>query len=32
MADYDAIIVGTGQAGHALPRRLVAAGWRVAIV
>ena len=32
MADYDAIIVGTGQAGPALARRLVAAGWRVAIV
>ncbi len=32
MADYDAIIIGTGQAGPALARRLVAAGWRVAIV
>ncbi len=32
MADYDAIIVGTGQAGPALARRLVAAGWKVAIV
>jgi pyruvate/2-oxoglutarate dehydrogenase complex dihydrolipoamide dehydrogenase (E3) component len=32
MADYDAIIIGTGQAGPALARRLVAAGRRVAIV
>src|SRR5258705_849661 len=30
MADYDAIIIGTGQAGPALARRLVAAGWKVA--
>jgi pyruvate/2-oxoglutarate dehydrogenase complex dihydrolipoamide dehydrogenase (E3) component len=32
MADYDAIIIGTGQGGPALARRLVAAGWKVAIV
>jgi pyruvate/2-oxoglutarate dehydrogenase complex dihydrolipoamide dehydrogenase (E3) component len=32
MADFDAIIIGTGQAGPALARRLVAAGWKVAIV
>lgn len=32
MAEYDAIIIGTGQAGPALVRRLVAAGWKVAIV
>jgi pyruvate/2-oxoglutarate dehydrogenase complex dihydrolipoamide dehydrogenase (E3) component len=32
MADYDAIIIGTGQSGPALARRLVAAGWKVAIV
>ncbi len=32
MTDYDAIIIGTGQAGPALARRLVAAGWKVAIV
>ncbi|HVI64107.1 MAG TPA: FAD-dependent oxidoreductase, partial [Bradyrhizobium sp.] len=32
MADYDAIIIGTGQAGPALARRLVAAGWKVAII
>jgi pyruvate/2-oxoglutarate dehydrogenase complex dihydrolipoamide dehydrogenase (E3) component len=32
MADYDAIIIGTGQAGPALARRLVAAGWKAAIV
>ncbi len=32
MADYDAIIIGTGQAGPGLARRLVAAGWRVAVI
>lgn len=32
MVTYDAIIIGTGQAGPALARRLVAAGWQVAIV
>src|SRR5262245_37750944 len=32
MADYDAIIIGTGQAGPALARRLAAAGWKVAII
>jgi pyruvate/2-oxoglutarate dehydrogenase complex dihydrolipoamide dehydrogenase (E3) component len=32
MADYDAIIVGTGQAGPALARRLAAAGWKIAII
>ena len=32
MAEYDAIIIGTGQAGPALARRLVAAGWNVAII
>jgi pyruvate/2-oxoglutarate dehydrogenase complex dihydrolipoamide dehydrogenase (E3) component len=32
MADYDAIIIGTGQSGPALARRLVAVGWKVAIV
>jgi pyruvate/2-oxoglutarate dehydrogenase complex dihydrolipoamide dehydrogenase (E3) component len=32
MAHYDAIVIGTGQAGPALTRRLVAAGWTVAIV
>ena len=32
MADYDAIVIGTGQSGPALTRRLVAAGWKVAIV
>jgi pyruvate/2-oxoglutarate dehydrogenase complex dihydrolipoamide dehydrogenase (E3) component len=30
--DYDAIIIGTGQAGPALARRLVTAGWKVAII
>src|SRR6201988_2249671 len=32
MPAYDAIIIGTGQSGPALARRLVAAGWRVAII
>lgn len=32
MPDYDAIIIGTGQSGPALARRLVAAGRKVAIV
>src|SRR5215510_10138399 len=32
MADHDAIIIGTGQAGPSLARRLVAAGWKVAII
>jgi pyruvate/2-oxoglutarate dehydrogenase complex dihydrolipoamide dehydrogenase (E3) component len=32
MVGYDAIIIGTGQSGPALARRLVAAGWKVAII
>jgi pyruvate/2-oxoglutarate dehydrogenase complex dihydrolipoamide dehydrogenase (E3) component len=32
MATYDAIIIGTGQAGPALARRLAGAGMKVAIV
>ena len=32
MAIYDAIIIGTGQSGPALALRLVAAGWKVAII
>ena len=32
MPNYDAIIVGTGQSGPALARRLVAAGRKVAII
>src|SRR5438094_8822733 len=32
MANYDAIIIGTGQAGPALARRLVGAGWKVAMI
>jgi pyruvate/2-oxoglutarate dehydrogenase complex dihydrolipoamide dehydrogenase (E3) component len=32
MADYDAIIIGAGQAGPALARRLAGAGWKVAII
>src|SRR5262245_22149066 len=32
MPNYDAIIIGTGQSGPALARRLVAADWNVAII
>jgi pyruvate/2-oxoglutarate dehydrogenase complex dihydrolipoamide dehydrogenase (E3) component len=32
MVNYDAIIIGTGQAGPALARRLVGAGWKVAVI
>src|SRR5713101_4759412 len=32
MADFEAIIIGTGQAGPALARRLAGAGWKVAII
>src|SRR5262250_677585 len=32
MTDYDAIIIGTGQAGPALARRLAGSGRKVAIV
>jgi pyruvate/2-oxoglutarate dehydrogenase complex dihydrolipoamide dehydrogenase (E3) component len=32
MSRHDAIIIGTGQAGPALARRLVAADWNVAII
>jgi len=32
MPNYDAIIIGTGQSGPALVRRLVAAGRKVAII
>jgi pyruvate/2-oxoglutarate dehydrogenase complex dihydrolipoamide dehydrogenase (E3) component len=32
MAHYDAIIIGTGQSGPALARRLAAAGWKVAVI
>jgi pyruvate/2-oxoglutarate dehydrogenase complex dihydrolipoamide dehydrogenase (E3) component len=32
MSDYDAIVIGTGQSGPALTRRLVSAGWKVAII
>ena len=32
MAHYDAIVIGTGQAGPALARRMVGAGWKVAII
>jgi pyruvate/2-oxoglutarate dehydrogenase complex dihydrolipoamide dehydrogenase (E3) component len=32
MDDYDAIIIGTGQSGPSLARRLVAAGQKVAII
>jgi pyruvate/2-oxoglutarate dehydrogenase complex dihydrolipoamide dehydrogenase (E3) component len=32
MPDYDAIVIGTGQSGPALARRLVAAGQKVAVI
>ena len=32
MLSFDAIIIGTGQSGPALARRLVAAGRKVAII
>ena len=32
MAQFDAIIIGTGQAGPALARRLVAEDWKVAVI
>ena len=32
MAEYDAIVIGTGQAGPALARRLVAADRKVAVI
>jgi pyruvate/2-oxoglutarate dehydrogenase complex dihydrolipoamide dehydrogenase (E3) component len=32
MADYDAIIIGTGQAGPSLAKRLAASGQRVAVI
>ena len=32
MREYDAIIIGTGQAGPSLARRLAAAGQKVAII
>lgn len=32
MAAYDAIIIGTGQAGPALARRLASAGWKIAVI
>lgn len=31
MSPHDAIVIGTGQAGPALARRLAGAGWKVAI-
>ena len=32
MGDYDAVIIGTGQSGPSLARRLVAAGQKVAVI
>jgi pyruvate/2-oxoglutarate dehydrogenase complex dihydrolipoamide dehydrogenase (E3) component len=32
MTEFDAIVIGTGQAGPALAHRLAAAGRRVAII
>ena len=32
MRNHDAIVIGTGQSGSALARRLVAAGQKVAVI
>jgi pyruvate/2-oxoglutarate dehydrogenase complex dihydrolipoamide dehydrogenase (E3) component len=32
MPNFDAIVIGTGQSGPALARRLVATGWKVAVI
>ena len=32
MTSFDAIIIGTGQAGPSLAARLAGAGWKVAVV
>ena len=32
MTKYDAIIIGSGQAGNPLAKKLAAAGWKVAII
>src|SRR5260221_5302686 len=32
IAPFDAIVVGTGQAGPSLAARLAAAGWKVAVI
>ena len=32
MDSYDAIVIGTGQAGPSVARRLAGAGWRVAVI
>src|SRR6266513_6253517 len=32
MTNHDAIVIGTGQSGPALARRLVAANWKVAVI
>src|SRR5262245_5875656 len=32
LASFDAIVVGTGQAGPSLAARLAGAGWKVAVV
>ena len=32
MSNYDAIVIGTGQSGPALARRLVTAGRKVATI
>jgi len=32
MPNHDAIVIGTGQSGPALARRLVAAGQKVAVI
>ena len=32
MINYDAIVIGTGQAGPSMATRLAAAGWKTAII
>src|SRR5262249_61737263 len=32
LTKYDALVIGTGQAGPSLAARLAGAGWRVAVI
>ena len=32
MTKYNAIIIGSGQAGNPLAKKLAAAGWRTAVI
>jgi pyruvate/2-oxoglutarate dehydrogenase complex dihydrolipoamide dehydrogenase (E3) component len=32
VTQYDAIVIGTGQSGPSLAKRLAAVGWKVAII